>query len=154
MGVKVKDFDKFIKDVRSEADRVVKDFIEQLDYLGLQAVSYIRDRSGDKSWYDQTGALRSSIGYVLVCNGSVISESGFETVSGMNSTISPPKNGSKEGRDYAYELAKTYPVGYVLIVVAGMDYASHVEAMDNKDVLASGSIFLKREVARLVSRYK
>lgn len=154
MGVKVKGFDKFMKDMRSEADRVVKDFIEQLDYLGLQAVAYIRDRSGDKSWYDQTGALRSSIGYVLVYNGSVIGESGFEPVRGANSRISQPKNGSKEGRDYAHELAKNYPSGYALIVVAGMDYASLVEAMDNKDVLASGSILLKREVERLVSKYK
>ena len=46
------------------------------------------------------------------------------------------------------ELAKLYSQTYALVVVAGMNYADKVEAMDNKDVLASTELWAKGEVQR------
>ena len=51
-----------------EAERVERLTIRALSKLGEQCVTKIRDRAGDKSWYDQTGNLRSSVGYVIAHN--------------------------------------------------------------------------------------
>ena len=55
-----------------EAQRVERLTIRALSYLGEQCVIRVRDRGGDKSWYDQSGNLRSSVGYVIAHNGSII----------------------------------------------------------------------------------
>lgn len=123
-------------------DRVV---IRNLERLGMMAVTYARDRAGEDSWYDQTGNLRSSIGYVVGKDGEVVSEGGFRTI--LNGA-----NGSSEGKQFANELANSFANKYFLIVVAGMKYASYVEEMDNKDVLASASLFAEKELPKMVKR--
>ena len=48
------------------------------------------------------------------------------------------------------QLASEYSNTYALVVVAGMNYADYVEALENKDVLASTELWAKRIVdARL-----
>ena len=153
MGVTIQGIDKLAPALQQKADRIVKAFLDDLDILGLKAVEYIRNRSAQESWMDQTGNLRSSIGYVVVRDGNIAIQGGFQQVSGPKRGESD-KNGSKEGLSYAEELASRYSKGYALIVVAGMEYAAYVEAHDNKDVLASGRKFLKKEVKRLVRDYK
>lgn len=123
-------------------DRVV---IRNLERLGMMAVTYARDRAGEDSWYDQTGNLRSSIGYVVGRDGEVVSEGGFRTI--LNGAT-----GSSEGKQFANELANSFANKYFLIVVAGMKYASYVEEMDNKDVLASASLFAEKELPKMVKR--
>lgn len=152
MGVSIKGKDALIRSLAAKADRMVAAFSQNLDLLGLKAVRFIRDRGAEASWTDQTGNLRSSIGYILVRDGEVISGGGFETVNGPRRGDAD-KDGSKEGRGFADSLAERYPAGYALIVVAGMDYAAYVEAMDNKDVLAGGEIFLRKEVRKLAERF-
>ena len=49
-------------------------------------------------------------------------------------------------------MAEAYPGSYVHIVVAGMNYASYVEDMENKDVLASSSLFVERELPKMIKR--
>jgi hypothetical protein len=46
------------------------------------------------------------------------------------------------------ELASLYAETYALAVVAAMDYASFVEARDNKDVLASTELWARGEIQR------
>ncbi len=82
------------------------------------------------NYIDWTANLRSSIGYIIVDNGSVVQYGGF---------AGKGREGESEGRRYAESLASKYPNGIVLIVVAGMRYAAYVQ---NKgyDVLASAEI--------------
>ena len=40
--------------------------IRALSELGEECVNRVRDRSGDESWYDHTGNLRSSVGYIVL----------------------------------------------------------------------------------------
>ena len=40
-----------------------------LSYLGTSCVTRVRDRTGSESWYDQTGNLRSSIGFAIYSYG-------------------------------------------------------------------------------------
>ena len=130
-----------------EAERVERLTIRALSKLGEQCVTKIRDRAGDKSWYDQTGNLRSSVGYVIAHNKNIIQYSTFNQVK-------QGSEGVKTGKDLAKELAKRYSNNYVLIVVAGMNYAEFVEAMDNKDVLASNELWAREQVPLMLEKLK
>lgn len=130
-----------------EAERVERLTIRALSRLGEQCVTKIRDRAGDKSWYDQTGNLRSSVGYVIAHNKNIIQYSTFNQVK-------QGSEGVKTGKDLAKELAKRYSNNYVLIVVAGMNYAEFVEAMDNKDVLASTELWAREQVPLMLEKLK
>ncbi len=130
-----------------EAERVERLTIRALSKLGEQCVTKIRDRAGDKSWYDQTGNLRSSVGYVIAHNKNIIQYSTFNQVN-------QGSEGVKTGKDLAKELAKRYSNNYVLIVVAGMNYAEFVEAMDNKDVLASTELRAREKVPLMLEKLK
>ena len=130
-----------------ETERVERLTIRALSKLGEQCVTKIRDRAGDKSWYDQTGNLRSSVGYVIAHNKNIIQYSTFNQVK-------QGSEGVKTGKDLAKELAKRYSNNYVLIVVAGMNYAEFVEAMDNKDVLASTELWAREQVPLMLEKLK
>ena len=130
-----------------EAERVERLTIRALSKLGEQCVTKIRDRAGDKRWYDQTGNLRSSVGYVIAHNKNIIQYSTFNQVK-------QGSEGVKTGKDLAKELAKRYSNNYVLIVVAGMNYAEFVEAMDNKDVLASTKLWAREQVPLMLEKLK
>lgn len=130
-----------------EAERVERLTIRALSKLGEQCVTKIRNRAGDKSWYDQTGNLRSSVGYVIAHNKNIIQYSTFNQVK-------QGSEGVKTGKDLAKELAKRYSNNYVLIVVAGMNYAEFVEAMDNKDVLASTELWAREQVPLMLEKLK
>lgn len=153
MGIRLLNFDSVMAELHKEADTIATSYVNDLDILGQKSIKFIRNRSGDESWFDQSGNLRSSIGYVIVHDGTIIGSGGFQKVNGPNRGETTTE-GSKEGRNFAESLAAKYPSGYALIVVAGMEYASYVEAMENKDVLASGEIFLRKEVDALTRNYQ
>lgn len=135
----------------SEIDASIRSAKEYVDILTVRALSLLgemcvieaKDRPQEYSWFDQSGNLRSSIGYVIAHNGKIIKYSEFSQVKGGN-------EGVKEGKNLAVEIAKQYTSGYVLVVVAGMSYAEYVEAMDNKDVLASSELFARRELPNIM----
>ena len=52
------------------------------------------------------------------------------------------------------ELSKKFANGYALVVVAGMNYAEFVEAMENKNVLASAELFARKELPGMMSKLK
>lgn len=121
-------------------------YIRGLIAAGIETVNYIRNRGAAESWMDQTGNLRSSVGFVIVDDGQVIYQSGFETVK-------EGSEGSRIGKEFSSSLAEKveqFKKGLVLIVVAGMEYASYVEAMENKDVLVSSKPFANRIVKELI----
>lgn len=94
----------------------------------------IRNRSAKESWIDHTGNLRSSIGFAVYEQGSKYMESAFSQV--LSGT-----DGSVKGKKMINDLAKEYSRVYALVVVAGMEYAGDVEALESKDVLASTKIW-------------
>lgn len=105
-----------------------EEIFRTLAYTCEEAVGKVRDRSGEESWNDDTGNLRSSIGYGIYEHSNKIIESDFPIV----------KNGSEgasKGKEIISDIAGLYPKAYSAVVIAGMDYAEHVENMENKDVL-------------------
>lgn len=133
--------------IRAEVERANMLTIRALAYLGEQCVMKARDRSGEESWFDQSGNLRSSIGYVIAQHGKIVKYSAFNQV--MSGS-----DGTRVGKELAEELVRNYSNDYVLIVVAGMNYAELVEAMDNKDVLASTELWVRKELPNMMAKLK
>lgn len=149
MGIKV---DKRMVDAvcryLDKCAKIVHDEImNTLSYLGETCIIKIRDRSGADSWFDQTGNLRSSIGYAVYNNGVSVIESAFRQVL-------DGQEGVEAGRKMINELASKYATTYALVVVAGMNYADKVEAMDNKDVLASTELWARKTIDSYLERAK
>lgn len=142
MKTKMSDVKKLIM---SEIDRVELLTVRALSRLGDECVKVARDRTPEASWTDRTGNLRSSIGYVIANNGKVIHYSDFKQVKQGN-------EGTKVGKDLATEIVNRTVGDYVLVVVAGMNYAEFVEARDNKDVLATPELFAKKELPKMMEK--
>ena len=133
-----------------EAERNVQKVVAMLNYVGEQVVNQIRT-SDISNWIDRTGNLRSSIGYIVTIDGEVVKTSSFEPVNGPDRT-GEDADGSAEGRGYANRIAGLYSKGIALIVVAGMEYASYVEKLENKVVLAQGEIEAQKLVAQMIEK--
>lgn len=114
--------------------KVAKEVRNKLGYMGMDAVNTARDRH-PQDWTDHTGNLRSSIGYAVFENGKKIDGSAFEVVKEGN-------EGSEKGRALIKSLANEMTSSYGLAIVAGMDYASFVEAK-GYDVLAGAELHLR-----------
>lgn len=149
MGIEIdtSSVERMFKYIDKCIDIVNNEIMRTLTYLGEQCVIRVRDRSGDESWFDQTGNLRSSIGYAVYEYGRKQIESTFSQV--LNGS-----EGVDNGRRMIDELAKKYATTYALVVVAGMEYAGIVEAMDNKDVLASTELWAKAKLQEYLDRAK
>lgn len=116
------------------ARKIQENVLKALSKLGDESVVRIRNRSDEESWIDHTGNLRSSIGFAVYEQGSKYMESAFSQV--LSGT-----DGSVKGKKMINDLAKEYSRVYALVVVAGMEYAGEVEALESKDVLASTKIW-------------
>lgn len=148
MGIRMTTkLDEIHKVLMKEANRVERLTIRALSYLGEQCVSRVRNRGGNKSWYDQSGNLRSSVGYVIAYNGSIIQYSDFNQ-------IKQGSEGVTVGKKLAEELVKRYSSDYVLVIVAGMNYAEYVERKDNKDVLASTELWAIDQAPKMLEKLK
>ena len=135
MGARLEGVSGTKKYIRQQTDRMLKAFLAEIDRLAMKVVTAIRD-SEVSFWNDHTGNLRSSVGYIIMYNGVVVSEN-FKVCNGRG------QEGMAKGRSYAEELARRYPKGIVLIIVAGMEYAAYVENIESRTVLAGGKILAK-----------
>lgn len=95
--------------------RVIAD---ALCYVGERCLIEARDGG---TYTDQTGNLRSSIGYAVLINGQVLQYACADKI----------KNGSEgvsQGLQYLQSrIKKAVKKGIILIVTAGMNYAEYVE---------------------------
>ncbi|WP_138481541.1 hypothetical protein [Dyadobacter bucti] len=151
---KIGDIRKSLEDRMARIDKAI---VNRLQYLGEQCVNVARSLD---TYKDQTGNLRNSIGYVLLKDGVII-KGDFKRSASVTSTTKAGKtkttkgsaDGVQTGKSFAESLAKGYPRGYVLIVVAGMNYAAAVESK-GKDVLTSSELYAKEHLPRMVSQLK
>lgn len=144
MKTKMKEVNSYLM---AGASRIQALTIRALARLGEETVRLARNRSKEESWIDQTGNLRSSIGYVITHNGTVVIYSDFKQVK-------QGSEGTKTGKDFALEIARRFANEYVLVVVAGMNYAEYVEARDNKDVLSTPELFAKKRLPEMLEKLK
>ncbi len=133
----------------SEIERHTEEQIERLERVLFRNLMYIGETVLNKarstnSYKDQTGNLRSSIGYVITVDGRIVHSSSFQTV--KNGT-----EGTSKGAAYVKKLAREFPQGICLIVVAGMNYASYVSAK-GLDVLDSSELLAERLVPQILKQ--
>lgn len=96
------------------------------------------------TYTDRTNNLRSSIGYVLYKDGQKVSASFEKAGDGGEGNGSV---GMQKGLAYADSVANNFSSGYVVVLVAGMDYAAYVEAK-GFDVITGASLSLDPEIKR------
>jgi len=113
--------------------------VGELQVIGEKVVNEVRING---SYKDQTGNLRSSTGYKIAVNGSIVSGGGFAVVKSGN-------EGMTGGEKFAEELASKEKNGVSLIIVAGMHYARYVQAR-GYNVLHSGRLLAKELVKELL----
>lgn len=108
--------------------------IYNLEYVGTECINEGRNNG---AYQDRTGNLRNSIGYLILKDGVQVS---------MNIQDG---EGAATAKHQLLALASRYPHGIVLIVVAGMNYASSVEAR-NYNVLASAELLAEKLVPEIL----
>lgn len=134
---------------KTEIDNVVSMMIERFHRALIRQMCYIGERClkaarSTNTYKDQTGNLRSSIGYVVVEDGKIAQMSSFQQVK-------DGKTGTQEGRDFVLKLVDEFPKGIVLIVVAGMNYAAYVEAK-GKDVIEGSELLAEKLVPEMLRK--
>lgn len=125
--------------VNTQVDRFQQALVYNLCYVGEQVLNEARST---KSYKDQTGNLRSSLGYVVAIDGQIVQISNFEVVKDGEA-------GATEGKAYAEQLLQQFPEGIVLLVVAGRNYASYVSAK-GYDVLDSAELLAEKLVPEML----
>lgn len=133
----------------SEIDRYTEQKLRGLEQAVIRTLAYCGElclnvARSTNSYKDQTGNLRSSIGYVVAVDGRIVSQSDFETVKKGG-------DGSKQGAAFAKQLVRRFPKGICLIVVAGMEYAAHVKNR-GYDVLDSSELTADRIVPYMLKQ--
>lgn len=121
--------------LRTKVKTFEKDLLSKLSYIGESAIRIAREKKAENDYTDHTGNLRNSTGYVIALDGEIVSSAGFL---------------AGEGQAYAEELSRTTHGKAVLVVCAGMNYASYVSAK-GYDVLDSAELESRR-LARVLLR--
>lgn len=117
---------------------LTKNTINAYLYIGETLVNHAKESVG---FQDQTGNLRSSIGYVLFVNGISYKEN-----------YQGKAQGASEGRKLANEIFSRVAKSHlVLVVTAGMNYAYEVETK-GYNVLAATENFTKQVVANMLKQ--
>ena len=116
--------------------------VNTLCYVGEQCIIEARDGG---TYTDQTGNLRSSIGYAVVWDGKVVQRDCIDK-------IKQGDKGVSDGNEYLSKCIKRRRrKGIVLIVTAGMNYAEYVEAK-GFNVLTSAELKAGPLVKSLLTR--
>lgn len=143
--------------------------IDTLCEVGSRCVTEARDNG---NYVDQTGNLRSSIGFAVVVDGKIVTKSDFPQVQGRGENMTlvnfktksgkevkywakgksgDGSEGVKQGEKFLDKLASEHSSGICLIVVAGMNYASYVEGR-GYNVLTSAELLAERLVPQLLEQ--
>lgn len=141
---------------RNFGQQVIDDYINNFVETRVQRIILELQRVGETcvgiartnhKYKDQTGNLTSSIGYLIAVDGIVHTMSSFEAVSATGG------EGSTKGKDFIQEILRKYRKGIVFIMVAGMPYATYVNAM-GLDVFDSAEINANKMIDEITTKLK
>jgi hypothetical protein len=124
---------------------IVKRQVARLQELGEMCVTRAREIPAEVGFTDQTGNLRSSIGYMVFVNGVAVHNNYVQTLTGTE--------GMKNGKMLAEKIGSKFKNGVCLVVTAGMNYAIYLESK-GRDVLTSAELLAKKELPRMVAELK
>lgn len=123
----------FNKSLEAAKNRLDEAMYLILRRAALQFVTAARTKTKKQGGFDdQSGNLRSSIGYIIMKDGSILDQ---------NFT------GAAEGKNKGLSFAKSFSSspGYSLIVVAGMEYAAALESR-GIDVITGSAMVIEGDL--------
>ena len=105
-------------DVNRRIDRFTVSIEQRIIWtLAMVGENFVNDARNTRTYQDQTGNLRSSIGYIVAKDGNIIQEN-----------LEGKAEGRAQAKKITDEVLRENKRGFVLIVVAGMEYAAAVES--------------------------
>ena len=120
--------------------KVIEDVVlDQLKQVGEQ---FVKDARSRNTYKDVTRNLRGSIGYSILKDGVAIFGNYDGTAVGKASATNLVKS-----------LQGDFPKGFVLIVVAGMEYALYVESK-GYDVITGSSQLAEANLRKSINKLK
>lgn len=144
---------------KRDIDRTFKSFEERYNSKAIQWLLrlgeiVVKKARENGSYQDQTANLRNSIGYIVVHNGNVVSESFTGNTSPRVSKGSDQSMAHNKGSDYAKEIANSLDKNKTYLVwVAGMEYATAVEAK-GYDVIQGSGDWLESEAENQMQKFR
>jgi hypothetical protein len=126
--------------LKERKERIEQALLLRLQRIGEEFVTNGRDKA---TFTDRTGNLRSSIGYLIMKDGKQIFSNFRQVGRGKG------KSGVAAAKEVAKEAASNFSTGYVLIGVAGMDYAAAVESK-GYDVITASSILAEESLKKAI----
>lgn len=136
-----------LKDKLNAKRKDIYDFIIfRFEQIGEEAVKIARENG---SYHDVTGNLRSSIGYVILVDGKVVTNGTPVRYSGAKGD---GEKGEAAANELLQKLKAKFPWGLVLIICAGMEYAAFVENVRHKDVLTSAEHLAESLMKKLLGK--
>ena len=139
MGLKLDNKAQLQKYILSQIKVFERVIIREMEILVARLENHAKDNAG---YQDQTANLKNSIGGVVLKDGRAVSYSGFSG------------DGGDEGRNYIDSLIGNFGGGYVVLIVAGMEYASYVENYHNLNVLKKSELLLPMEMNKMFEKIK
>ena len=133
--------DEIDRMIEEEIRKSERDIIKKLSHIGESAISEARENG---NYMDQTGNLRSSVGYVILNNGKTV----LENIQ-MSERGTDRSTGVQVAKNFIQEISEKYKIDFVLIVVAGMNYAVYVEAL-GRNVLSSSKLLAESLAKQLL----
>ena len=110
--------------------------------LAMAGEKFVNDARSTQTYQNQTGNLRSSIGYIIARDGDIIQEN-----------IEGKAEGRAQAKKTADEVLRENKKGFVLICVAGMEYACAVESK-GYDVITGSIPATKALLKAKIKEYK
>jgi hypothetical protein len=142
MALKLRKTKEISSYIRKYGVRIEKALILELEYLVAELENHAKLNAG---YQDQTSNLKGSIGGAVLKNGVKLSVEGFQ---------SDGDEGNQTGIEFLNSLIDSNSKGYVLILVAGMEYATYVENFHGLNVLKESELKMRRELPRLLKDLK
>lgn len=127
-----------VKSLRAKKEAFQNAVLSRLRFIGE---TFITNARSNDTYKDQTGNLRSSIGYLILKDGKQ-----FEA-----SFPGDKSAGRDAAKKVVADVSGKHPKGLVLIVVAGMEYALYVEAT-GRDVLTASGIAAENDLKKAVEK--
>ena len=129
--------------INRKVDRFVVNIEQRIIWaLAMAGESFVNDARNTQTYQDQTGNLRSSIGYIIARDGIIIQEN-----------VEGKPEGKAKAREVAREVLRDNSKGFILIVVAGMEYAAAVESK-GYDVITGSIPAAKALLKKKIKEYR
>lgn len=141
MRITAKNKQEVSKFILNYGNRIEAALIYQLEILVAQLENHAKRSAG---YQDRTANLKSSIGGVVLKDGKVVTYKGF----------TGRQVGTSTGLEFINSLISDFSQGYVLILVAGMDYATYVENYHGLNVLKKSELKMRSDLPKMLNKLK